>query len=94
MSDSRTKYSKEYKMEAVNLAMDEDRTIKSVAEDLGINYPTLCRWKREYEKRGEKAFPGNGNKYVEDEEKEKLKKELAEVKLEKDILKKTLSIIT
>ena len=94
MSDSRTKYSKEYKMEAAKLALDDGRTAKSVSEDLGINYQTLCRWKREYEGREENTFPGNGNKYVEDEEKKQLKKELAEVKLEKDILKKTLSIVT
>jgi len=81
-------------MEAAKLTQDGDRTAKSVAEDLGINYQTLCRWKREYEQRGEDAFPGNGNKYVEDEEKAQLKKELAEVKLENDILKKTLSIVT
>jgi len=37
MSKERTNYSKEFKVEAVRLALDDDVTIKSVAEDLGIN---------------------------------------------------------
>lgn len=93
MSKKRTKYSKEFKVEAVRLALDDDVTIKSVAEDLGVNYHTLCRWKREYLEREEDAFPGNGNKYVENEELEELKKENARLKIERDILKKTLSIV-
>lgn len=93
MSKERTKYSKEFKIEAVRLAQDDDVTIKSVAEDLGVNYHNLCRWKRKYEERKEKAFPGNGNKYVENEEVEKLKKENARLKIEREILKKTLSIV-
>ncbi len=92
MSKKRTKYSKEFKVESVRLALDDDVTIKSVAEDLGVNH-TLCRWKREYLEREEKAFPGNGNKYVENEEFEELKKENARLKIERDILKKTLSIV-
>ena len=46
MAQSRTNYSRAYKMETAKLTQDNDRTVKSVAEDPGINYKTLCRWKR------------------------------------------------
>jgi len=45
------------------------KVVKTVAGVSGINYQALYRWESGYKERGEDAFPGNGNKYIKDDEK-------------------------
>ena len=93
MGKHRRRYTKEFKQECVEyLRKNEDKTITAIAEDLGIKRDMLSRWNQEYDKHSQKAFPGNGN--PRDEEIFKLKKELAEVKEERDILKKAMAIFS
>ncbi len=93
MIKSRRKYSKDFKIECVQyLLRFPEKSNKEIAVELGINYDLLIRWKREYEKSNENAFPGNGNPI--DAELFQLKKELASVKEERDILKKALAIFS
>lgn len=85
MSNARRKYSEEYKREAVSLALQPDASIAEVARSLGINSGNLHRWIKEYQAPDTKAFTGNGN--PRDEELAKLKRELAQVKKERDFLR-------
>jgi len=85
MSNARRKYSEEYKREAVSLALQPDASIAEVARSLGINSGNLHRWIKEYQTPDTKAFTGNGN--PRDEELAKLKRELAQVKKERDFLR-------
>jgi len=48
----------------------------------------LYKWKEQLAKRGAEAFPGNGKRSVQGDEVAQLKRELARVKEERDILKK------
>jgi len=68
----------------------------AVARDLGIAHSNLRRWRAQYGKKGELAFPGNGKQRLtpQEEEVRRLKKELYEVQQERDILKKALAIFT
>jgi transposase len=54
----------------------------------------MHRWKREYLEDIEEAFPGKGRMKPEEEEMRKLKKTLADVTEERDILKKALAIFS
>ena len=90
----RRKFDKEFKMEAVQLALRGDRTQQSVAESLGINTGNLQRWIREYRASGKGAFPGKGRLKPEDEEMHRLKREYAIIKEERDILKKALAVFS
>jgi len=54
----------------------------------------IHRWKREYLGDTEDAFPGKGYMKPEAEELQKLKKTLANVTEERDILKKALAIFS
>lgn len=81
----RRKYSKEFKLEAVNLSNDPSVTLKQVAEELGIGAGMLGRWRRELSAEGSQAFKGQG--HARDEEMMRLKRELARVKKERDFLK-------
>jgi len=88
----RRKFEKAFKEQAVELLESSERTIKEIAEELGVDKSTLAYWRREKLLHQTKAFPGNGN--PRDEEVARLKRELADVKMERDILKKALGICT
>ena len=90
----RRKYSQEFKVEAVRLAREEGRTSKDVAEDLGIRADMLRRWVRELEIEGEEAFRGSGVLRTDEDELRRVKRELARVKEERDILKKAVAIFS
>lgn len=81
----RRRYTPEYKQEAVQLAQQSDIPISQVAKNLGINDNVLRRWIKEQADPGRKAFTGHGA--PRDEEIARLKKELQQVKKERDFLK-------
>ena len=72
------------------------KSTKEVAEDLGIRSELVRRWKREYELYREGSFSGHGNVNLTTEQKEivRLKKELKEAQIERDILKKAVAIFS
>ena len=90
----RRKYSEEFKVEAVRLAREDGRTSSEVAEDLGIRADMLRRWARELELEGDDAFRGSGNLKSDEDELRQIKRELARVKEERDILKKAVAIFS
>jgi len=82
---SRRKYSKEYKQEAALLVQQSNISVSEVARNLGINDNMLRRWIKEFSEPTKAAFTGQGN--PRDEEVARLKRELAQVKKERDFLK-------
>lgn len=83
---TRRRFSAEYKQEAVELARSSNKTASQIARDLGIDPNMLSRWCRELETTSpRKAFPGQGK--TRDEEMAALKRELVQVKKERDFLK-------
>ncbi|MCW3789824.1 transposase, partial [Plebeiibacterium sediminum] len=64
--------------------------------ELDIRPDIVRRWKREMEQYGEGSFSGQGNANLTPEQKEihRLKKELREAQIERDILKKAVSIFS
>lgn len=88
----RRKYDKQFKIDTVNLVNCSDKNASEVARDLGIRPDLISRWKRELEQENIKAFPGQGN--PRDEELMRLRKEVADLKMERDILKKAMAIFS
>ena len=82
-------YSREFKLEAVNLAKESGKPIAEIARELDISAHELYRWMDLVSKEGEKAFPGRGKKN-EQNELTALRRENARLKEERDILKKSL----
>jgi transposase len=95
MKRERRKFDKEYKQMVVDLCLS-GKSSREVAEELGIRTELVNRWKREYHQYREGSFSGHGKTNMTAEQKEiaKLKKELNEAKLERDILKKAISIFS
>jgi transposase len=88
MGRPRRKHSREFKLEAVRLVVEQSRTVRDVAESLGVNASLLQQWKSKLKSEGALAFPGNGRQSAADEEVRRLRKELAQARQERDILKK------
>lgn len=87
-------FTREFKLEAVQLAHQSGKSQAQVARDLGIADSTLHHWCKEFAKTGEKAFPGSGNPPAGEEEIRRLKRELEVTRQERDILKKALAIFS
>lgn len=88
----RRTYSREFKIEAVQLSNDSDISVTQVAHNLGIRPELLYRWRSEQRADGGEAFPGKGKSKSEDGEVASLRRKLAQVRMERDILKKALSV--
>jgi len=92
MRKQRKKYTKDFKESAVNLCLCSDRSMKNIAEELGIHPTLLGQWVRASEEEkagGLKAFPGKGK--ARDEELAQLRKELADLRETNEILKKAMA---
>ena len=91
----RRKFDREYKQMVVELANTRE-DISALAVELDLRADLIYRWKREALANLGASFPGQGNKTMTDEQKEiaRLKKELRDAQLERDILKKAVSIFS
>ena len=85
----RKTFSKEFKLEAVRLLEQGDKAPAELALDLGIRRNQLYKWQAQLRQQGDAAFRGSGRRPTDQSsEVARLRKELAAVKLERDILKK------
>jgi transposase len=94
LSSPRKYYDREFKNKAVRLVTERGRRVSEVARDLGINANMLWRWKLELTNEPEQAFPGKGHLQDKDEEIQQLRKELADAREERDLLKKVVAIFS
>lgn len=85
----RQTFTREFKLEAVRLLERGDRPAAELARELGIKRNQLYKWQEQLSAKGEAAFPGHGRR-VRDQDAEiaRLKRELEQIKEERDILKK------
>jgi transposase len=88
----RRRFDKQFKIDAVRLLESSDKTATALAAELGIPGNALSRWRRELNEDNVVAFTGHGN--PRDEELSRLRKENADLKMERDILKKAMAIFS
>jgi transposase len=91
----RRAFDREFKQMVIELSNNrEDYT--ALAAELDIRADLIYRWRREANKHIEASFPGQGNKIQTEDQKEiaRLKKELRDAQIERDILKKAVSIFS
>ena len=85
----RKKYSKEFKIDAINLVQEQGYSCLEAAKSLDIAYDLLNPWIRESKKLdNNEAFRGNGKLSAEQLEIRQLKDENRRLKMEKEILTK------
>jgi transposase len=78
-------YNSEFKESAVKLAIESNRPIAQTAKELGITKSTLYTWVDKYSKPKETTMRTDEHLY---DELKRLKKDLARVTQERDLLKK------
>ena len=83
------KFDREFKLKVVELSYQREN-IKELAHEMKLRPELIYRWRSEFAALEGKSFPGNGKKKMTEEESEidRLQKELADIRMERDILKK------
>lgn len=95
MKRERRRFTKEFKIEAVELALRNSKPMAEIAGDLGIRPELLYRWKGDYKASKEQAFPGSGHLLDPEEDRfRRMERELRSTQEERDILKKALAIFS
>ena len=84
----RRRFSREFKVEAVRLVRDRGVSAAQAARDLDVHENVLRKWVKEFGSDPLQAFPGHGQMKPEQQEIERLKREVNKLKAERDILKK------
>ncbi len=90
MKTERRSFTREFKLEAVRLSMEGGRMGSDVARELGIHPNVLYRWRKEFLEDNEESFPGQGKMKASDEEVARLRREVAMLREDREILKKAL----
>jgi transposase len=85
---TRRKHSREFKVQAVKLVRERGVTVAQAARDLELSQTLLRKWVRQFVADPRDAFPGLGQQKPEDAELTRLRREVARLKMERDILKK------
>ena len=92
MAKTKTKirriFTSEYKLQAVQLVTEKGFSYAEAARQLGLRDTQIRVWKKQFDAEGAKAFPGQGNRSVLEEEVHRLRAENKRLVQERDLLKK------
>ena len=84
------RFDRDFKISAVKMVTEGGHKASEVARSLGIDPNQLYSWKHKFSDNGEKAFPGKGHLT----DLAGLRRQLREVEIERDILKKAVGIFS
>ena len=87
MSEKRKKYDREFRDGAVRIVEETNKPIAQVARDLGVNEGTLGNW---VTRAREEAEGTKGLSKDDREELKRLRGEVAELRMERDVLKRSV----
>ena len=89
---TRRRFDLQFKLDAVRLIGEGGRTMAQISRDLGVSITQLGRWKERFggDASKRKGTPASGDAA----EMEKLRRELALIKEEREILKKALAVFS
>jgi transposase len=84
----RRRFDRAFKLDAVKLVRERGVSVAQAARDLDLNENMLRRWIKDFAADPQHAFPGQGQLKPEQQEIERLRREVIRLKAERDILKK------
>ncbi|NCC70570.1 hypothetical protein EOM09_03230 [bacterium] len=85
-------YDLEFKKDVVRLSYEGTKTIVQLSKDLGVSQKNIYRWRNELEDKG--LIKIEQSVLDQAQELRRLRRENAEIKEERDILKKAMAIFT
>jgi len=88
-------FTREYKLEVIKRSYD-DIKISDLSRELGIGQSLIHRWRQQFASDEKTSFPGRGVEQLSDQESElaRLRKQVANLENERDILKKAVGIFS
>lgn len=90
MKKEYAKYDEEFKKMIVNLCeTNKDKTMSDIAREYGLTRTSITQWRKKYE-----TITTSTGEITSNDEILKLKKELQQVQLENEILKKAVAIFS
>lgn len=90
MGERRSIYDREFKLNTLKLVESSGKSIQKISDELGISPNTIHNWRKAY-REGKYDGPDTTPRFKPEElEMRLLKKELARVTMERDILKKAI----
>ena len=84
----RRKFSREFKIEAVRLVRERGVSVAQASRDIDVHENVVRKWVKEFGADPKQAFPGHGQMKPEQLEIDRLRREVAKLRAERDILKK------
>lgn len=87
---TRRSFTEDFKAGAVRLVLDEGRTVAAAARDLGLTESSLRNWVEQA--RADRTKGRTGLTTAEREELTRLRKEVRELRMERDLLKKVSAL--
>ena len=94
MKKVRKRYTREFKLEALQLLETSGKSAAEIERDLGIGSGNLYRWKEKLALDCQHAFPGHGRLTPEQERIRQLERENTILRQQRDILKKAVAIFS
>jgi len=93
---NRKQFTAEFKMDVIQQSYQRGN-IRELANELGLRPALIYKWRSDYEEQtesGKPVFTGNGVPALSSEQREiaQLKRQLADARMERDILKKAIGI--
>jgi transposase len=90
MGERKSIYDREFKLNTLKLVESSGKSIQKISDELGISPNTIHNWRKAY-REGKYDGPDTSPRFKPEEiEVRQLKKELARVTMERDILKKAI----
>jgi transposase len=87
MKPTRRRFTREFKLEVVR-QLGSGRRLADVARELGVDAQVIRRWQGQVQVDSATAFPGNGRRAGAEEELQRLRREVTQLRAERDFLKK------
>lgn len=91
--ESRKRFSPEFKVESAQLVLDQGYSVREAAEAMGVGFSTMGKWVQKL--RAERAGKVTAGKPITEDQREiaALKKQIKQLELEKEILKKASALL-
>lgn len=89
----RRTFTKEFKLDVIQQSHQREN-IRELADELGLRVGLIYKWRAAYQDKPDTSFSGRGVEALTAEQQElaRLKRELADARMERDILKKAIGI--
>jgi len=91
MSSHRRQYNRDFKVSAVRLLAESDKSLSEVARSLGIHETMLRKWRNQLRQRGPESFDESGRQ--ERSQLLRLQRENKRLQRDLEMLKKTLGYL-